>query len=413
MSWRDLLAPARAPAPSWSPSAAQENQARAAGETAGLIPAPEGHTDLSGVRVHADAEAAGLADAYGAKAFTYGQDIFLGPATAAGGADGTGVLAHELTHAAQQAEQPGPAMQFAPKGDKAGPGASPPDEDFIKDENNWGAEDQHILFDQDQASLASDEEVQSFAAQQKQAVSVHVHGYASDEGAAGYNLNLSAHRGVAIRRRLLELLPQGSRVTVFAHGKSQHFGAADRNRRVGLSLIGPVDQGFQLQVDFGRPPSGWRDRLGANEPRKIPYGSLFPTTLPPGPIIATPPGSGLGPTPPGPVIPRHLMDLSAIGAPSARHGRSSSQIGNVVDMFDAAYLKYRALGVPDRLVISLGLFDVDLGAAALANKEVSNTIQAYWERNDPTHIEQSNRDSGTFVLTSPNLLDYLPGRKKK
>lgn len=406
MSWRDLLAPARAPAPRWSPSAAQETQAQAAGEGAAPVWSTYGRADLSGVRVHADAEAAGLAEDYGAKAFTYGRDVFLGAAAAGGGPDASGVLAHELAHTVQQSDQPGPALQFAPKGDKAGPGASPPDDDFIRDENNWGAEDQHILFGQDQASLTTDEEIQAFAAQQKEAVNVHVHGYASEEGAVDYNLNLSAQRGVAIRRRLLELLPQGSKVVVFAHGKSQHFGAADKNRRVGLSLIGPADQGFQLRVDFGRPPAAWRQRAGVSDPPKIAPGGLFPTTLPS--------GSGLGLTPPQPVIPRNLMDLAAIGAPSALHGHSSGEVGNVVDMFDAAYLKYHRLGIPDRLVLRpFNLFDIDIGAASLANKEVSNSIQAYWERNDPTIIDKANQETGTKVLTSPNLLDLLPDKKKK
>lgn len=398
MSWRDLLAPARAPAPRWSPSASQESQARAAGEGAGSGWAPQARADLSNVRVHADAEAAGLAEDYGAKAFTYGQDIFLGSAAASGRADGAATLAHETAHAAQQADQPGPAMQFEPKGSKAGPGASPPEEDFIDDQNNWGAEDGHVLFGQDQASLLTDEDVQDFAAKQKQAVSVHVHGYASDEGPADYNLNLSAHRAVAIRARLLELLPQGSRVAVFAHGKSQHFGAAEKNRRVGLSLIGPVDQGFQLNMDFGKPPAAWRDRVGLDEPPNISRKDLFPTGLPPGSFGVTPSGPPLGGTLQPPIIPRHLMDLAGMGRPGALHGHSVGETGNVFDQFDSAYLKYQRLGLPDRLPLSIFGFELfDFGAASLANMEVESNNQAYWERNDPTHIDTSNRDAGAKI----------------
>lgn len=59
--------------------------------------------DLSGVRVHTDAEAAGLNRELNAQAFTVGSDIFLAegkydPASPAG----QGLLAHELAHVGQQ-----------------------------------------------------------------------------------------------------------------------------------------------------------------------------------------------------------------------------------------------------------------------------------------------------------------------
>ena len=399
MSWRDLLAPARAPAPRWSPSAAQETQARAAGDAAGPTWSPPGRADLSGVRVHADAEAAGLADDYGAKAFTYGQYIFMGGCAGGCEAEASGTLAHEVAHTAQQADQPGPAMQFEPKGQKAGPGASPPDEDFIKDENNWGAEDQHILFGQDQATPATDDELQAFATEQKEAVSVFVHGYASEEGPADYNLNISAQRGAAIRQRLLELLPEGSDVTIFAHGKTQHFGAADNNRRVGLSLIGPINQRLRLHTEFPGPLPGWRHRLDMPDPAPTPpYGSLGATGLPPGPYGVAPTGTPLMQTPPPLPIPHSLMDQGAMGRQDALHGHSVGETGNVVDQFNSAYLKYHNLGIPDRLQLKLFGFELfDFGAAGLANMEVESNHQAYWERNDPTDIDKSNRETGTHT----------------
>jgi hypothetical protein len=59
--------------------------------------------DLGGVRIHADAEAAGSAATLGARAYTVGRDVFFGaseyqPRTA----EGRFLLAHELTHVAQQ-----------------------------------------------------------------------------------------------------------------------------------------------------------------------------------------------------------------------------------------------------------------------------------------------------------------------
>lgn len=408
MSWRDLLAPARAPPPRWSPSAAQEAEARAASDvSAGW--GSRGLADLSNVQVHADAEAAALAEDYGAKAFTWGQDIFLGAQAANGGPDAANTLAHEAAHAAQQAEQPEPALQFEPKTTKAGPGATPPEEDFISDENNWGAEDGHVLFGQDQASLLTDEEIQAFAAKQKQAVSVHVHGYASDEGPADYNLNLSAHRAVAIKRRLLELLPPGSRVAVFAHGKSQHFGPADKNRRVGLSLIGPADQGFQLKMDPIRPPEPWRERVGLKEPPKISHDKLFPDAFGPRGPPYTQPGVTFPPLPSGPPIPYHLMDLAAAGRPGALRGHSVGETGNVVDQFSASYLKYHRWGLPDEAQLKLFGFTLfDFGAANLANMEVESNNQAYWERNDPSPTDLSNRDTATKVKMFEIWREKLP-----
>ena len=55
--------------------------------------------DLGGVRVHGDPLAREATQAMGARAFAYGADVFLGP-----GESGTdlGLMAHELTHVAQQ-----------------------------------------------------------------------------------------------------------------------------------------------------------------------------------------------------------------------------------------------------------------------------------------------------------------------
>jgi hypothetical protein len=62
--------------------------------------------DVSGARVHADASANAAADAAGAEAFTYGNDIFVGSGFDAGSAHGQFVLAHEVAHVAQQSGVP-------------------------------------------------------------------------------------------------------------------------------------------------------------------------------------------------------------------------------------------------------------------------------------------------------------------
>jgi hypothetical protein len=69
---------------------------------------------LGPVRIHRDAEAAELATALGARAFTTGNDIFFNtgvydPSTS----DGYSVLTHELTHTLQQSAGPVAGRQVA------------------------------------------------------------------------------------------------------------------------------------------------------------------------------------------------------------------------------------------------------------------------------------------------------------
>jgi hypothetical protein len=63
--------------------------------------------DLSTVRLHTDAEAAGSAGALEARAYTVGQDIFFGASEyAPNTSDGRRLLAHELAHVVQQRAAP-------------------------------------------------------------------------------------------------------------------------------------------------------------------------------------------------------------------------------------------------------------------------------------------------------------------
>lgn len=68
--------------------------------------------DLGDVRVHADGEAAALSRELEAQAFTVGRDVFMAegqynPTSK----EGQGLLAHELTHVAQQSGLNGPGVQ--------------------------------------------------------------------------------------------------------------------------------------------------------------------------------------------------------------------------------------------------------------------------------------------------------------
>lgn len=62
---------------------------------------------FSGVRVHADAEAGQLADGLGARAYAVGSSIVFGRGQYnPGSPDGQRLIAHELTHIAQQQGRP-------------------------------------------------------------------------------------------------------------------------------------------------------------------------------------------------------------------------------------------------------------------------------------------------------------------
>lgn len=362
--------------------------------------------DFSAVRLHTEGAAAQAAQDLGARAFTLGSDVAFAPGEyAARHPASRELLAHELVHVRQQAGAQAAALQFEPRQAKAGIGSAPPDERFISDPGDWGSEDDHLLFDADRADLADDAALRSVASGVKVPSEVFVHGYASAEGPADYNLNLSAHRAVAVKQRLEKLLPPGSKVTVFAHGDTRHFGASEANRRVGVSVIGPVAApGFRLEGGLGaglHRPAPWI--VPGPAPARPPVLRL--DALPPPSVVDTRDRPTLPGLPPAAGTPRSLMDNAALLAPGASH---PLDVGNPVDYWDAAYGKYHRLGVPDELKLG----PIELGAAALANKETANAIDAYHQRNDPTVVESSNAAVGAHVLMSPNLLDLGSRRKK-
>jgi len=76
--------------------------------------------DLGSVRVHTDGAARGLTDSLEARAFTSGSDVFFSPGSyRPDSSDGRRLLAHELTHVAQQAagRVPGSPGEIRPAGD--------------------------------------------------------------------------------------------------------------------------------------------------------------------------------------------------------------------------------------------------------------------------------------------------------
>lgn len=195
-------------------------------------------TDFSNVRIHNDSAAAQQSDEMGANAFTQGDHIVLGRKHDAGSPEGEQLLAHELAHTAQQ-QQPGAAQTVqCDRRTPDGIGSTPPSSPFIPIEGT-GAEDDFVLFPSDNADLGSDDRstIEQLIGHPTNPVTVHVHGYASQDGEDEYNLNVSAHRAVAVQHYIERLVPEGSRVIAYAHGETGEFGNLRANRRVGIDLI--------------------------------------------------------------------------------------------------------------------------------------------------------------------------------
>lgn len=364
--------------------------------------------DFSMVRVHNDAAGHRAAQDAAARALAYGNDIAFAPgAYAPDQPGGQSLIAHELSHVAQQQQSGAPEVaRDGPVG--AGLGSAPPKDDFIT-MNTQGAEDSHALFPINQADPPDADALLKPLGDIKGPVTVHLHGYASAEGDATWNLNLSAHRAVVTKRALAEKLPAGSRIVVFAHGATSDFGKdREANRRVGVSLIGPVDPGgFQLKGSLMPAPSApWQPMPDVS---KLPVLPQYNLGLPrnDGPVTPDPLGFVVPPIP----LRRDLMDLKSLTKGMAEHGIAPGAYGDLLAFRDRAFLKYKSWGLSDET------------AAALADSEVSGTVSSQAERDNPTATDRSNADwkaahpdaFQTPFLKSPNLFD-LPSwfsKKKK
>lgn len=368
--------------------------------------------DFSNVRVHTDQPAADAAEAMGARAFTYGSNIAFNsgeysPATRAG----QKLLAHELTHTMQPGEGGSPAVQMDPKKGKGGIGSEPPSESFVPMQGETGSEQGFALFSQNTADLSKDGETAILKAlgEHTGSVTVYVHGYASAEGDADYNLNLSAHRAVAVKKFLEGHLPPDSRVILYAHGETKEFGTQGKNRRVGIDVSeGVATFGYKPKIGFGldysldpkkQPPPLFNSKIGIE---------WKPPIIPP----YTPPGqSTLDLTPLPPLTPRYdLMDNAGILGPFASHGRATSDLGNLHEEWGSMYWKYRRIwGLSEEW------------SARFANFELSGTVKSTLERDSPNAIDKSNADwkaahpdeKATPTIWSPNLFEVFGSKDKK
>jgi outer membrane protein OmpA-like peptidoglycan-associated protein len=313
-------------APALAPKAAGENVPGGKTLAPGVRSQIENRlgADFSHVRIHADSEAGETVDTMGARALAVGSDIAFAPGEFnPSSAQGRGLLAHELTHTLQQAQAGAPAVQMQGREQTSGLGNHAPKDDFSTS-TKFGDEDGFALFDLNQATLvpADQAKMARAAAQHKGPVTLIIHGYASEEGDANYNVNLAAWRAAAIKQFLAPKLPPGSKVVLYSNGRTDNFGPAEQNRRAGFAIKdGIIDTNIVVATEslekdagagkLGSAPFGLDLTKGA--PRKPewthPKSSLFLPGITPGPD-PTPAPQFL--TPPAALAPPVGIDWSSI-----------------------------------------------------------------------------------------------------
>ncbi len=310
--------------------------------------------DLRQVRVHHDAAAAQAAADESARAFTSGAAMVFGTGQwQPGRPEGQALIAHEATHAAQQ-QQPGAqaTTQRDPR-PGSGLGRSAPTADFIRmdagEAGGTAVEDTHLLFGRDEATLtpAGRTALDELVAGRTEATRVHVHGYASAEGDHDYNMNLSAHRAVAVKAYLESVLPADSRITAYAYGETRGFGAGAQNRRVGVDVLEGAE--FDLSRRAGRGFSFGLgtltlDAAGPGTPATppVPDLRLDPDLLPS--LRGLQPGPGVLPTFTLPPLSGGGFDVGAVAPDFAARGlpytdRDARGFGAHYELWFGIYLR--------------------------------------------------------------------------
>jgi outer membrane protein OmpA-like peptidoglycan-associated protein len=262
-----------------------------------------GHS-FKDVRVHADTAAADEARKKDARAFTIGRDIYFGADEYKPGTEeGRHILAHELTHTVQQTAGGHPAVQRDPKNkeESANParlGDAPPGDAFAR-ASGKGPEDDFFLFEKNTADLVAGagKKLEALLSKHKGTLVVEIHGYASGEGEAEYNVNLAAHRSAAVKAVLVPLLPPGASVELYSHGETDVFGDLKQNRRAGVH-VRAVPEAEQWSLDPSAPEGKKTAPAAADQPG-VKLGPTINLNLDPG-FLYRPSGPGFLTPPLGP-----------------------------------------------------------------------------------------------------------------
>lgn len=215
-----------------------------------------GH-DFSGVRVHTDSNAAQSASSVNALAYTVGRDIVFNSGQYNPTVEsGRRILAHELTHVIQQGfaplrtttRQPPPIGIASPAAAQSlqrfscdlgsAPGMSC--NDVQRTARPAGVNLEHFDINAHRLKPAHITAIAAFKRSWDAAGSrddVEVHGYASCDGPADRNVQLSCDRAEAVKA---ELVRRGitTSIRTLAHGETDEFGPSlDDNRRVIIATV--------------------------------------------------------------------------------------------------------------------------------------------------------------------------------
>ncbi|HZD95552.1 MAG TPA: DUF4157 domain-containing protein, partial [Candidatus Sulfotelmatobacter sp.] len=215
--------------------------------------------DFSDVRIHADGAAASSARSLNALAYTAGSDIvFGGGQFAPDRPEGQKLLAHELTHVVQQqgpakispviqrqetgeadSEESEEAGTFAPGsppefGDRAADSECPsvptglgdlvPDPPCPPDDRDITGERFHFCRGSDVFRPGTERtRLIDFARSKPALTRFTLHGYASQEGTGGANMNLSCHRAKRAERELINAGVRQEAVEIASKGTTRRF----------------------------------------------------------------------------------------------------------------------------------------------------------------------------------------------
>lgn len=198
--------------------------------------------DFSGVRVHSDPLSQEATSAMHARAFAHGSDVFLGPKES--GSD-LGLMAHELTHVAQQ----GAAGQRAPQRRvQVGESDSPAEReaDRVSGEVTSGAPPAQLVVDtapQAPGQMHKNQFIEQLRAQVTAAASEELGPIASGTGCPTIEHYFSRYAG----------LPATAGVALL-----HHFAPATRNARTAADMIAPmvarVREGVRAWRETGQTP---------------------------------------------------------------------------------------------------------------------------------------------------------------
>ncbi len=217
--------------------------------TRGFFESRFGH-DFSSVRVHTDTTAAESTQAVNALAYTVGQHVIFGPGRYSPATQGgRKLLAHELTHVVQQEGVP-TLIQRA-----CGPGAIGHPTGCIPLQGDLTGEPFLFRVRCDEFRRPPDHPIdqearlRAFARTLQASDFVSIHGFASEEGDARFNEDLSCARAVRAASVLTSEAPSLTQIQKFKHGAAP--GNRDDRRSVIVDLT-PAPSTPQPEV---QPPA--------------------------------------------------------------------------------------------------------------------------------------------------------------